>query len=75
MPRIKYSCSKCNAIKNVSFVLGTPAEVPICEECNIPMSRGFAKTDLGEIETDEMTNIRLMMKNSQSYTGKDRIAY
>lgn len=75
MPMILYKCNKCNEEKKVSFKVGKPPESPICEICNEVMTRSIGKIELGEIESDLMSNIKITMKNSQSFTGKDKNVY
>ena len=75
MPTILYKCEKCNLEKKVSFKVGCPPKAPICEVCNDEMIRSFGKVDLGEVESDLMANVKLTMKNSQSFTGKDKSVY
>ena len=75
MPLIIFKCKKCESEKKVSFKVGCPPEAPICEECKESMVRDLGKIDLGEVESDLMSNIKITMKNSQSFTGKDKNVY
>lgn len=74
MPKANFKCEKCGEIVPVKFAIGEKPVAPTCK-CGAVTVRVFANVELGEIESDGMTRVKLMMKNSQSFSGKDRVVY
>lgn len=74
MPKANFKCEKCGTVVPVKFKVGEKPTAPTCE-CGAKTARVFANVELGETESDEMTRVKLMMKNSQSFSGKDRVVY
>ena len=72
MPKAKFKCENCGAEIKVSFAVGASPKVPTCEACDREMRRDYGKVGLGENEPDDMTWVKQMMKNSQSFSGRDK---
>lgn len=75
MPKAKFKCAGCGEETQVTFPIGKAPEAPECQNCGAKMSRDYGKIEQGENESDTMTRVKQMMKNSQSFSGRDKTVF
>ena len=75
MPKARFKCPECGEEAQVTFSIGKAPDVPDCVKCGAKMGRDYGKIEQGENESDTMTRVKQMMKNSQSFSGRDKTVF